>query len=752
MASLLLFALFCGALGTTARAAEALSMSLDSPLALSSKPLTLQIATGRWFPIAITLVNNGDAVSGRLQLQLASTGNTASGRANSRDATCFVDVDLSTKANKRVWLYARGEGSDFDGAVVTFSGRGIKTMQQTVALRPLDTATRTVLTVSDSGERLAFLTGLKSRRLAEPEILQQFEQESQYNYGNNSSTRNTFLRPLGTSHEFLPDRAIGLESASLVVLRDFSQNSLKPEQLSALRAYVAQGGTLVVFGGSDWQRLSSSVLQDLWPLDVRSSGVAKTSETAAVVARYVKAEVTKSKTGVQSMAPLVLNGADRLGGSPLLVTRGVLRAGSMALVDLDGENWLSARDYGAGRVLLLAADPATPPFLGWRGQSNLWGEIVAHVTRPRRLQSVADRGYDNGYNSGSYNNSYGNTNDRGSTAQLLQVIRRLPQLQTPPTSSIAWFLAVYVFCLVPLNYFVLRAVDRRELAWLTIPAIAILFSVASYMAARRIKGTDLLVRQINIVQGSGTSDLARTDSMLWLYSPRRANYDISSTQPMALADYVSGGYDAPASSLSLREPESDRAFGIEGSAVKMWDEAQFIGQGTLAMQNGVALQEKKGVISVFNGTSFDLRGAVLLSKNGFFRCGDIAKNASAKASASANTAASAKKKTPIQSADISVSGEEIATRVAQLSDLEKLFPSPKNVATTGNYDRTALADSTLRDLALETLRASLRYDPKSDQRLLVAWGTTPVAPLVIEGETPRQQSVTLFLFRLPAAK
>jgi hypothetical protein len=41
--------------------------------------------------------------------------------------------------------------------------------------------------------------------------------------------------------------------------------------------------------------------------------------------------------------------------------------------------------------------------------------------------------------------------------RCLQSIRRLAQLRTPDTSVIAWFLALYVFCLVPVNYFVLRS-------------------------------------------------------------------------------------------------------------------------------------------------------------------------------------------------------------------------------------------------------------------------------------------------------
>jgi hypothetical protein len=149
-----------------AQAAETLVMSVDSPFALGTKPPTLQIKTGRWFPVAVTLSNKGDAIKGRLQMQLTSTGN-----GSNRSAIFFNDVDLPTNALKRVWLYGRGEGAELDGASITFSGSGFKTKTQNITLRPLEVGERTVLTISDSNEKLGFLTGLKDRKLAIPEEL-----------------------------------------------------------------------------------------------------------------------------------------------------------------------------------------------------------------------------------------------------------------------------------------------------------------------------------------------------------------------------------------------------------------------------------------------------------------------------------------------------------------------------------------------------------------------------------------------------
>ncbi|HEX2053732.1 MAG TPA: hypothetical protein VHJ78_08425 [Actinomycetota bacterium] len=60
------------------------------------------------------------------------------------------------------------------------------------------------------------------------------------------------------------------------------------------------------------------------------------------------------------------------------------------------------------------------------------------------------------------------------------------------------FLVIYVVVAGPLNYVVLRRRGRKELAWLTIPLLALVFSGAAYGLARQTRG-GLSVQQANVV-------------------------------------------------------------------------------------------------------------------------------------------------------------------------------------------------------------------------------------------------------------
>jgi len=705
-----------------ARAAvDPVRMLVESPFAQTVKPLSLRVKFARWFPVAVTMTNKGDAVNGRLTLRLSDS----SSDNNTRALISYTDIDLPTNARKRIWLYGRSDNDSWDGATVTFAARGRKTLASEFTIEQSEPGQRAIVTIGDAGESLKFLSGFNDKRLGAG---------SEMNSGFvPPGSRNSLLRPLGATHELVPDRWFGLEAADIVVLHDFAHTSLSPEQIAALRGFVAGGGTLAIPAGQNWQRLAQSPLADLWPVQPSSSGAASAGETQELVRRYLGGKN--------------LSGADRLGGAPAVVSRGALRGDARLLAGSAAAPLMAVRNWGDGRVIWTAFDPTKPPFLGWRGQQNLWIELVRLAQRPTRLESVdpqqrmgapGPNGYYGNGNRGGYGGGYGNGYDpdggnasTDATSGLLQNIKKLKQLQMPATSVIAWFLALYVFILVPVNYFILRLIDKRELAWITVPAIAVAFSFASYAAARSIKGTDLLARHINIVQGS-TGDLARADAMLWLRSPRKGYYNLSSPNAQtALTDYTK--YDPRSTSGSgettLRQGEASRSFRVENYPVAMWEEAQFVGQSVLDVGQGVKVRLNSGVLSVQNATPFDMRGAVLINGGKIYKCGDG--DLKAGTTATANLAN-----------DLGEGGPQLIGPIESVSDIAKIFaPSPG----------TAKTDTTLRDLAHTALTTALGTDwgKAGTGTVFIAWSDAPISPLQMEGETARAENVSLFVFRLP---
>jgi hypothetical protein len=234
------------------------------------------------------------------------------------------------------------------------------------------------------------------------------------------------------------------------------------------------------------------------------------------------------------------------------------------------------------------------------------------------------------------------------------------------------------------NYFRAALDGPARVAWVTVPIIAVVFSVASYIAARNIKGTELLTRHINIVQSAGISGVARADAMLWFFSPRRASYNISSDNPQMVAgDYIEpmdpSRSDVERTSLYVRQPDAGNAFRVEDVGVNMWSEDKLIGEGVVNLGRGVTVQPTQNGFSVRNDTPFDMRGAVLVTA---VRCAATAISRAARRQTTANFDGS------------DLSNPQLIGRIENAANLNAIFKDA--AALTG---ATATDTSTMSELA-----------------------------------------------------
>lgn len=701
---------------------QPIKMGLASPFALVEKPLQVQGRWGYWLPIQVTLSNTGDPVAGRLELRL-----TTSSDSSVVGAPSYTEVDLPTTSNKQVWLYARIQQSEFDGGEVTFSGRGIRGLRGRFDMRMKENGSRTLLSISANGEKMSGLLSQKKPESLgiESEIAAEKRLNAQYNQYNGGGKNlppliNNLVVPMATLHKNLPPLWVGLQIADTVVLQDFPHAELSSAQQEALRGYVAGGGTLVAIGGSNWDRLAKSPLADMWPVKATSASPAGDDQREAFVRRYIKNN--------KDIKQITLG--DGMAGVPLMVTKSELRPGARALMG-SAMPMIALHNYGAGQVVFLAGDPNQPPFAGWRGVPYLWGEVFHNTAAPKVMEE-AHASLANYYNNinpafggAGYNYNYGEGAGGGATYGLIENLRHIKQLKTPPVSTIAWFLALYVFFLVPVNYCVLRLFDKRELAWVTVPVIVIAFSVMSYAAALRIKGNTLLARQINLVQGSGTLNaapsgdlLARSDTLLWLFSPRKTGYSVIGDNPQFVAaDYIRSE-EAMRSPVTIAQPGDNKPMRIEDASVNMWDWRAFVGHTPVSVKGGVQVTTQGKKPSVKNATPFDLQGVVLRLNGRLYACGDIKAGGTVPAEPEgANTA----------------TGVQLAGNIRNLSRLDKIFP-----ATGANLSETAG----------NTLSLALQGPPGNASNLLVGWSTKPASVLTIEDASPSFENATLFVYTL----
>ncbi|HTE19022.1 MAG TPA: hypothetical protein VK689_11665, partial [Armatimonadota bacterium] len=227
----------------------------------------------------------------------------------------------------------------------------------------------------------------------------------------------------------MPDRWHGFDAADMVVLGPASERDFTPDQLAALRDYVSGGGTLVITGGVNWNRLSAPFFADLLPVRVTGAGT------------------LSSATGLRKLGAAGNRPASLPAGA-FAVSVGAPKAGATVEASEGGTPLVVSGRKGSGRVLFLAFDPAQPPFREWAGTRDLWKNLLTGEEGAAILPAIAaSEEVDPNWYSGGMS-------PRGQT-RLADAPYSIPQLDIPAFYIVALFLLAYIIVLVPVNYFVL---------------------------------------------------------------------------------------------------------------------------------------------------------------------------------------------------------------------------------------------------------------------------------------------------------
>jgi hypothetical protein len=384
----------------------------------------------------------------------------------------------------------------------------------------------------------------------------------------------------------LPPVAQAWKALDVLVVSDVDTGSLSAEQRLALAGWVAGGGRLFVAGGPGWQKTTAG-LGDLLP--ARISGV-RTLDSLAALYGYTH----------------TLEGLD---GSAIVAVAEPAPGASVALAAGDPERTplVITKKAGFGLMVFLAFDPALAPLRRWDGSEGIYRNLLSATT--------ARPGW-----SGGFRNWY-------SASEALNAI---PGLELPNAIQLCGFLAVYVVAVGPVNFLVLHRLKRRELAWLTIPAIIVVFSGLAYLGGYRLRGTQATLHRLSVVQVWPSSDRAQVDMLIGLFSPRRTEYDLeiggeSLARPLP-ADSYGGTTSAAEATL-----EQEGVTRIHDLRVEIGGVEAFVAQGhvtappihstlTLSVQGNSASLDGR----IENDSDLTFTDTVLLAPGGVQRFGDFA--------------------------------------------------------------------------------------------------------------------------------
>lgn len=242
--------------------------------------------------------------------------------------------------------------------------------------------------------------------------------------------------------------------------------------------------------------------------------------------------------------------------------------------------------YGLGQITLVGFDLTDPALSGpdWsRDAPSFWPRLLreAGMQRPGGPQQSG------GGQLGGFRYEI-----REGMLGLLQ--NRLEAFEGVPVVSFGWvalFILIYIIVVGPLDYLLLKKVFKRmELTWITFPTVVLVVSVAAYFTAYAIKGNDLRINKIDLVEIDSVTNRVYGTSWFTIFSPRIQNYTIGVDAAPAWAK--APGDERPGSTVvswlgrtqntrkasifSRSYRYTDAASGLEGVPIQVWSTKGFV--------------------------------------------------------------------------------------------------------------------------------------------------------------------------------
>lgn len=386
----------------------------------------------------------------------------------------------------------------------------------------------------------------------------------------------------------IPPNADVLRAVDMMIIYNVDTDALG-ENITVLEQWVNGGGHLVIHGGFYYFNIIKG-LETLLPTTISEAISVPSLEALGAYIGYPDEKLAQS-TQVNQNTPH--------DDAQVLF--------ELSLADGSTVPMIVRRHIGAGTVDFVAVDPQEGALRDYDAIPILWRELFAD-TAPRPSWSYSFQDWN--------------------SADL--AVKEMVGIELPSAVQMFVFLALYIFIIGPVNYLILRAIRRSELAWLTIPSVIVVFTLIAYFTGFSLRGDEPTVSYLNVVQTWNGSDTARVDGLVGLFSPRRTTYDFSIPEDLTLRTLplVTTVDNSKIAEVNIRESTTYQieSLPVDAGIITGFATGGYIpapklnGEATWYLSNDNQI-ELEG--SFTNNETFTLEDAVLLTKDSFKVLGDI---------------------------------------------------------------------------------------------------------------------------------
>lgn len=565
-----------------------------------------------WFPITCELYNDGPSFNAVIEVTSGQWGGAQIRR---------LPIDLPTNTRKRVVIPVFSSGENWSARLVDLHGNVIADQSsQNARLLP---------------NHLPLVAALARTVGGMPT----FPESDSGAW----STRYTAAR---LQSALFPDNPLALEGIDLLYISSEKAAELTIGQVTALEAWLQNGGHLVVgleqisdLSGTPWLRdwlpcdLTTTVnlpnhdsLQE-W-VRSRPNNVVPTPKPRRRRAQNTNAPAFRMRQhagpppGSPRAAPVsgfdgtvnaqqIVEDPD-FDAAPLQVATGSARGEGKILIG-DSDAPLAFEGYnGRGRITVLGFSPEREPFLSWKNRGWFWARLAevppGALQAPQSPQVMAQMSSD----------------------AIFRAMIDSRQIRKLPLGWLLALLAAYLVVIGPLDQYWLKKINRQMLTWVTFPGYVLAFSGLIYFIGFHLRAGELEWNELSLVDVLPGKDRAvlRGQTYVSIYSPVNAHYELASDQPFATlrGEYL-GNFGASIDSSRLSVVQRGNNFDAD-VAVPVWTSQLFVSDwlqaAPLPMTMNAIRLAAGWQVTVENKMDRTLAGARVVLDGRIFTVGDLA--------------------------------------------------------------------------------------------------------------------------------
>lgn len=239
-----------------------------------------------------------------------------------------------------------------------------------------------------------------------------------------------------------------------------------------IQTWMESGKSLVIETGADYKKTSSVLPKSINPIEI---------------------------TGVENIQVKNLWNGMSLNKGVDIAKTSATDTQETIIMQLEGTKIGAKTIVGNGSIITLFVNMALEPIASWNSKSQFIEAILGTHAMS---------------NNGQYVDPY-------NQSQFQYLVQQVSADREPPYIFMIIVLGIYIFLVAPIAYFILKKLDKRDYAWLGIPALAIVCVITIYTFGLGTRYTQAIMNSISILTAKEEEAFMNITSDIMIFNNER---------------------------------------------------------------------------------------------------------------------------------------------------------------------------------------------------------------------------------------